>query len=386
MRSTKLLALVLVTGFLLAACRSAEAPYKVGFSADVTGPAAGTFAPVQEGFRIYIRRLNDHGGINGRRIELVGEDNRSDGTKAAADAKKFADQDRVHMIVNSASSVTFAPMIAQAEDAGVPMVVAEPGCPREVYPPSPKPIVFCFLNSHTLDNEFTPRFIEKTAQGPVKWAGAAFDVPVSRSGIDQAEAVARRLGLEVVGKEVLPLGPANFDAHASRLIAAGATWVQGWGIWERTGAPLLEALRRQGWQGSYIHVAMVFEDELSRLKDSRLYLYSPRAFFAEDLPVHREIREAAQQYNAAFPATQLSGGWIMGMIAEESFRRCGWPCPRGRLLEVMQGLEVDTQGLTAFPIRWTPQDHFGPVAYRVYRWDSAQGKVVRIGDWAKPGE
>jgi len=377
---------LLLGGILLAACKpAAKEAYKVGYTADVTGPGASTWAPILEGFRLYLQRLNAAGGVNGHPIELIAEDNRSLPTRAAAHAKKFIEEDKVHMIILSSASVTYAPVITEAEKAGTPMVVLHSGCPRESLPPTPKKTVFCFGFSPILDSQFQVNAIKKLAKTPVKWAGVAIDVPISRAGIDAGEEAAKKAGFEVVTKEVIPLGPPNLSPHAARIIAAGANWAQGWGTWEHTGGPMLVELRKQGWKGNYIAMAAAnIEEEMRRIKDDGLFIVSPVALFVDNLPVHREIAAAAQRFGTPFGGSSTTYGWIMGMIAEEAFRRCGWPCSTGKLISILEKQEVNTKGLTPEAFKWTPTDHFGPISYRVYRWDSSQGKIIRVIDWSKP--
>ena len=44
----------------------------------------------------------------------------------------------------------------------------------------------------------------------------------------------------------------------------------------------------------------------------------------------------------------------------------------------------DTKGLRGGPLEWTKDNHFRTAQYyRVWRWDTAQNKVVRVQDWKK---
>ena len=48
----------------------------------------------------------------------------------------------------------------------------------------------------------------------------------------------------------------------------------------------------------------------------------------------------------------------------------------------MANLKVDTKGLRGGPIEWTKDNHFRTRQYyRVYRWDTAKGAIVRVKDW-----
>src|SRR5947209_6039445 len=86
-----------LTGALVAAALAlpavAQDAYVVGVSAALTGPSASTNAPPIEGLRLYVDRLNASGGVNGKKIQLVLQDDQGEPSKAAANAKKLLTQD-----------------------------------------------------------------------------------------------------------------------------------------------------------------------------------------------------------------------------------------------------------------------------------------------------
>ena len=49
----------------------AQNAYVVGVTAAMTGPAAGTYAPVMDALKAYIDHVNAKGGVNGRTIQLI---------------------------------------------------------------------------------------------------------------------------------------------------------------------------------------------------------------------------------------------------------------------------------------------------------------------------
>ena len=67
----------------------------VGITAALTGPPSSTYAPAIEALRIYVDRLNAAGGVNGKKIKLVIEDDCAQPSKAAANAKKLLTEDNV---------------------------------------------------------------------------------------------------------------------------------------------------------------------------------------------------------------------------------------------------------------------------------------------------
>ena len=53
---------------------SAGAEIKIGVAAALTGNAAQYGTPIRKGFELAAAQINDNGGINGNRLELIFED------------------------------------------------------------------------------------------------------------------------------------------------------------------------------------------------------------------------------------------------------------------------------------------------------------------------
>ena len=68
---------------------AAQDAYLVGITAALTGPPSSTYAPAVDALRIYVDRVNAAGGVNGKQIKLVIEDDGAQPSKAAANTKKL---------------------------------------------------------------------------------------------------------------------------------------------------------------------------------------------------------------------------------------------------------------------------------------------------------
>src|SRR5713226_106727 len=75
-------------------------PYRIGMSASI-------YAPAFDAYKVYFKRINDAGGINGHPVEITFEDDRGEPSRAAANAKKFGDG--VSAIVVASISPTYKP-------------------------------------------------------------------------------------------------------------------------------------------------------------------------------------------------------------------------------------------------------------------------------------
>ncbi|WP_137390989.1 ABC transporter substrate-binding protein [Rhodoligotrophos defluvii] len=372
---------------LLLACVSgpalADEAYKVGVSAALTGPASGNYAAAMEGLSLYINRLNGDGGLNGRKIDLILLDDQGEPSKAAANTKRLINQDQVVLLVNASLSSTFAPMIADSVRAGVPLLFASSVCPEEVFPPA-EPTLFCTTGyAATYDSLASIDFIEsQSGEEKVTLGLVAATIPISRAGIDFAEKLAGERGMKVTDKQIIPPASADYTSFATSLNRTRPDWVYTWAPWV-TEVRTFESLRKLGWTGNYITWAHIeAEQELARLGDEGFYAIGTNALFSERLPVHEEISAAAAAAKATFPADQMAEGWIAGMAIEAAFEKAGWPVTGAGLAEAMANLSIDTKGLRAGPIQWSPENHFRlKQSYRVYRWDRQSGRVRIVRDW-----
>lgn len=378
MRSSMVLAAGLAAALSTPAL--AQDAYVVGITAALTGPPASTYAPAIDALRIYIDRVNKAGGVNGKKINLVIQDDSAEPSKAAANAKKLLTQDNAVLMINASLSSTYAPVVAEARNAGVPLLFASSVCPKDVYPPA-KEGQFCTTAfAATYDSRAALAFIKETAKEPVKIGFSAMAIPLSRGEIDFAESQAGPLGMTAVDKEIIPPPTADYTPFATKIKDAGANWVFSWAPWV-TQVRTFEALRRLGWAGDYVTWAhLEAEGELKRIKDNKLFVVGANALFEDNLPVQKEIAAAVKEAGGKYPAEQMTEGWIAGMVIEAAIKGAGKDANAAKIQASMQNLKVDLKGLRGGPIEWTKDNHFRTKQfYRVYRWDGS--KIALVKDW-----
>ena len=101
----------------------AQETVKIGLIQPLSGPVAASGNYVRMGAEIGRDWINGRGGVLGRQIQLLIEDNKSDPKEAATAAEKLIVRDKVPVIVGAwGSSMTLAAM-PKLEEYGVPMVV-----------------------------------------------------------------------------------------------------------------------------------------------------------------------------------------------------------------------------------------------------------------------
>jgi branched-chain amino acid transport system substrate-binding protein len=378
MRAPLIIAAALAAGLSVPA--AAQDAYVVGVTAALTGPPASTYAPAIEALRIYLDRVNAAGGVNGKKINLIIQDDSAEPSKAAANAKKLLTQDNAVLMINASLSSTYAPVVNEARNAGVPLLFASSACPKEVYPPAAEGQFCTTAFASTFDSRAALAFIKESAKEPVKIGFSAMAIPLSRGEIDFAESQTASLGMTAVDKEIIPPPTADYTPFATKIKDAGANWVFSWAPWV-TQVRTFEALRRLGWAGDFVTWShLEAEGELKRIKDGKLFVLGANALFDDNLPVQKEIVEAAKQAGAKYPPEQMTEGWVAGMVIEAAIKGAGWPATPAKVQASMANLKVDLKGLRGGPIEWTKDNHFRTKQYyRVYRWDGS--KIAVVKDW-----
>jgi len=101
------------------------AKIKVGLMLPYTGTFAFLGAAIQNGFRLY---LAERGGkIGGREVEYVNLDDESDPPKAAENANRLVNRDKVDVLVGTVHSGVQMGMIKIARDSGVLLIIPNAG-------------------------------------------------------------------------------------------------------------------------------------------------------------------------------------------------------------------------------------------------------------------
>lgn len=108
---------------LMAGTALAADTIKIGVNEPLTGAFAASGTYVVNGAKIAADEINAKGGVLGKKIELVIEDNKSNPTEAAAVAEKLITSDKVPVMMGAwGSSLTLATM-PKLEEYSVPMLV-----------------------------------------------------------------------------------------------------------------------------------------------------------------------------------------------------------------------------------------------------------------------
>ncbi|RDD60422.1 ABC transporter substrate-binding protein [Ferruginivarius sediminum] len=110
-------------GIGLASAASAADSIKVGVTQPLTGAVAASGNYVTNGAKIAAAEINANGGVMGKKLELVIEDNKSNPKEAVVTAEKLIVRDEVPVLMGAWSSTYTLAVMPKLMEYGVPMVV-----------------------------------------------------------------------------------------------------------------------------------------------------------------------------------------------------------------------------------------------------------------------
>jgi branched-chain amino acid transport system substrate-binding protein len=363
----------------------AQDAYKIGYITDLSGPLAGSYTPTWEGFELYIKALNDRGGVNGKKIDVVLDDDGLKADRAVAAAKKQTERDQVVGIFGLSLSSTQGPVYAEMRKIGVPVVTTFSGIGDALPPAQP------FSYSTGVVFEIAGEAIGELAQN-IKKGGKVVGMTIDSVG-GRAAIAHNKKAVEAAGgtwdEVIFPIATSDFTPFAQAVAEKKPDIVVGhYGSGQNLG--VIPALRRSGYNGPYVVASYGVTEDTVRQAAQRagsgdnIYYVTRYSSSFDKNPSVGEVAAAQQKYGTSKPFSSMHvTGWALGKFTEVALKGCGWPCTREKLDTTIQTLKVDMGGLTGGPIEMSATDHYGPSYWRLYAWDAKDNAMEPKGAWVK---
>ena len=107
---------------MAAAIGVAHADIKIGATLAETGPAGALGDPEAKTLRLLVKEINDKGGVNGQKIELIVYDDNGDPNKARTFATRLVEKDQVVAIIGGTTTGATMAVIPVVEEAKIPFI------------------------------------------------------------------------------------------------------------------------------------------------------------------------------------------------------------------------------------------------------------------------
>ncbi|WP_374730189.1 ABC transporter substrate-binding protein [Stappia sp.] len=189
---------------LFATSAMAEDTIKIGASLAVTGPASFLGDPEAKTLELYVERINEAGGVNGKQLELVLYDDGGNANKARTFATRLVEDDGIVAMVGGSTTGTTMAMVPVFEDAGIPFISLA-GAVVIIDPVKE----YVFKTPHTDRMACQKIFTDMQARGISKVGMISGTGGFGKSMRDQCLDVVGDFGIEIVADETY--GPKDSD-------------------------------------------------------------------------------------------------------------------------------------------------------------------------------
>jgi branched-chain amino acid transport system substrate-binding protein len=310
----------------------AQRPIRIGASMSQTGSLAAPGQNMLRGYRLCIKHANEKGGVLGRRVELIVEDDQSTGTTAAAIYERLTAQGKVDVILGPYSSPITEVMADVPERHRMPMVAAG-GAATSIFTRGRKYI----FGIHSPAEAYLRGLIELAASRGLKTVAVIYEDTLLQKSIGLgALKLARKRGLRVVLEESYAKG-ADFREILGKVKAANPEVLAAASYETVMVTRLLKELginpqmfggtvevafprfyETLGRDGEFVYGASQWEPDLVTLRAGGL------------IPIARQYpgaREFVEFYRKEFPDAELSYHSAQGyggcQVLMEAIRRAG---------------------------------------------------------------
>src|SRR5512137_1734356 len=369
----------------IAATSFAAETIKVGGLWDLTGVTADVGKPFADGVQDAIASINEKGGINGKKIELINVDYAYKIPQANAAYKKFVESDKVVMINGWGTGDTEALKDTISKDK-IPYFSAS--FSGHLTDPTKTPYNFFVGASYSDQIRGFLDYVKKNFKGK----GApkvAFIYPnhgFGKAPIEAGKLYAKELGIDLVHEEIIP---ASFQDVTSNLLnmqkkAPDYAYVQTTVSWC---AVLLKDAKKLGIKTKFFLGNYGMTEALPQLaKDAAegVYGMTTHVPYGANVPGMKQILEYNKKNPAKSPDTVYIRGWAYGLVWAEGLKIAD----RNKQLNgegVKKALETlknfDTGGLVT-RITYTATDHRGTTKSTIYVIKG--GKMTKVSDQETP--
>lgn len=217
---------------------------RLGTQDDLSGPIVFWGQPMRNGKILRIEEQNAKGGVNGRKLVLIGEDNGYDPKKGVLAAQKLIQQDKVFAIVGVLGTPIAMATMPIALEAGVPFMY--PGTNHHaMYEPFNK---LKFSMAAPYDHQMRSAVAYMVSQkGKKKIAIMYQDDEFGKELREAAEAQAKEMNIPVVAVTSYKRGDTAFSSQVARMRQADPDLVVAGTVVRETAGLGLE-LKKVGWK------------------------------------------------------------------------------------------------------------------------------------------
>jgi branched-chain amino acid transport system substrate-binding protein len=328
----------------------------IGQAAVFTGPAAQLGIQMRNGIKAYVDHVNAAGGVHGRKVEFVTEDDFYEASKAPAASKKLIEEHRVFGLlgyVGTPTGVTHLPVVTQAK---VPLVGMFTGA--EVLRVPFNRYVFHVRASYYDETE---KIVEQVLSTGGKSIAVFYQNDAyGQAGLKGVEIAMTKRGLKIAALGTVERNTIAVEAAVKSINAAQPDAVVMVSAYTSC-AEFIRQMKKAGSATQFYNVSFVGSKALADAlgKEGVGVAISQVVPFpwGTAIPVVKEYQQLSKK--AGFTDYNFSAleGFLVAKVFTEGLRRTGRDLTREKFIASLEKMEdVDLGG---FFVSYSPKSHTG---------------------------
>lgn len=357
---------------------------KMGLILTKTGPVAALGNSHSQGIKDYFRYVNESGGVHGRKIVVIHEDDQYKADISLAAFKKLSMRDKVLSIISCGGTPQMVANMASIKKYKancIPNSLAE-----EMYKPY-KPYIFNVGASYDHQIALIFEYILNDLKVAEPKIGIVYaETEFGKACLLGARKFAPDYKIKMEAEIVLPIGSVDASSQVLALQKAGVDIVIFSTIIPDT-VSFLKAAQKYNYNPKVFTTNWATDDIIIKLAGSAAGNLTGVNFLGawqDDSPGMALVRELAQKYESKPALTSIyTFGAATSMLYVEAFKRAGKNLTPDSLKKAFETFRaVGTQGVTS-PITWKKGDHSPPNTAKFYKADVEKMRFIPITNWRR---
>jgi branched-chain amino acid transport system substrate-binding protein len=205
-----------------------DKPIVIGVSQALSGDKSDPGTAIEHGYQVWVKQVNDAGGLLGRQVVLKEYDNQSLADTAVSQIERLITVDKVDLLIGPFSSALTIPTSAIAEKYKMAFIEGAGGAPGVFS----RNFHYTFFVQPAVASKQADPFVNyilslPADQRPKTAAYPQQDDPFVSATEDGAQATLEAAGIKTVYKQVYPPTQTDFASIAAAVKASGAEVVLG---------------------------------------------------------------------------------------------------------------------------------------------------------------
>ena len=333
-----ILLLILAMLTLPSVCLAAS-PITIGGSLGLTGRFAPITDALNKGFTLWQRDVNDRGGILGRPVRVIIEDDRGDSDRAQRIYHELIKKKRVDFLFGPYSSIITETVLPIAEKNGTPMLIAGAAADRlweQGYRNA--------IGVYTPASKFTVGFLELLVRRGLDNIAVVYaDDPFSIELAESTKKWARRFALTIDHLEMFAKGLPDLAPLALRARDKGSRVLVVCGHMNEA-VNMAHALKRIQWhpKAFYASVGPALQTFYDRCGPEAEHVYATSLWESRaNYPGAQEFNRKFIETHAATPGYHAGLAYAAGQVLEKAIVETG-SIERGKVRDTLYHLDTMT--------------------------------------------